>query len=231
MADETQSLEAERRTVLWGATGHAKVLRESLAISGFEVTALFDNNPNVPLPWPDACVWQGEAGFRDWLRGIRDAVWCLVAVGGHRGADRRRLQSLMVQSGLKPLIWVDPRANVAQDARLSAGSQVLMGACVGAEVRLGEAVIVNTRASVDHECELADGVHIAPGAVLCGLVRVGTDTMIGAGAVVLPRKTIGRGSIVGAGSVVTRDIPDGVVAYGNPARVVRRLPPDSEPRA
>lgn len=229
MSSERPEVEAERRVVLWGATGHAKSLRESLEHGGFVVAALFDNNPDVIPPWPGACLWHGEAGFRTWLHEVHDAVWCLAAIGGHRGRDRRRQQTLMVQAGLKPLTWVDPRANVAEDALLSVGSQVLMGACVGAEVRMGEAVVLNTGASVGHECELADGVHIAPGAVLCGLVRVGTDTMIGAGAVILPRKTIGRGSIVGAGSVVTRDIPDGVVAYGNPARVVRRLPPDPEP--
>ena len=52
--------------------------------------------------------------------------------------------------------------------------------------------------------------------------------MIGAGAIVLPRRTIGEGSIVGAGSIVTRDIPDHVVAFGQPARVVRRLNPPEE---
>jgi acetyltransferase-like isoleucine patch superfamily enzyme len=52
--------------------------------------------------------------------------------------------------------------------------------------------------------------------------------MIGAGAIILPRRTIGEGSIVGAGSIVTRDIPDRVVAFGQPARVVRRLNPPEE---
>ena len=69
---------------------------------------------------------------------------------------------------------------------------------------------------------LGAGVHLAPGAVLTGVVRVGDGALIGPNAVVLPRLTVGRGAIVGAGSVVTRDVPDGVVVYGNPARVQRR---------
>jgi acetyltransferase-like isoleucine patch superfamily enzyme len=76
---------------------------------------------------------------------------------------------------------------------------------------------------VDHECILADGVHIAPAATLCGLVTVGESTLIGAGATVLPRIHIGARSIVGAGAVVTRDLPDNVVASGNPARIIRAL--------
>ena len=52
-------------------------------------------------------------------------------------------------------------------------------------------------------------------------VRIGEDCWLGAGVVVLPGVTIGRGSVIGAGSVVTKDIPENVVAFGNPCRVVR----------
>lgn len=54
-------------------------------------------------------------------------------------------------------------------------------------------------------------------------VRIGEDCWLGAGVVVLPGVTIGRGSVIGAGSVVTKDIPENVVAFGNPCRVVRTV--------
>lgn len=46
---------------------------------------------------------------------------------------------------------------------------------------------------------------------------------LGGGVIVLPGVTIGRGSVIGAGSVVTRDIPNNVIAFGNPCRVARRI--------
>lgn len=52
-------------------------------------------------------------------------------------------------------------------------------------------------------------------------VRIGEDCWLGAGVIVLPGVTIGWGSVIGAGSVVTKDIPENVVAFGNPCRVVR----------
>lgn len=54
-------------------------------------------------------------------------------------------------------------------------------------------------------------------------VRIGENTWIGAGAVIVPGVTIGKNCVIGAGSVVTRDLPDSVVAVGNPCRVLREV--------
>jgi maltose O-acetyltransferase len=54
-------------------------------------------------------------------------------------------------------------------------------------------------------------------------VEVGSDVWVGGGAVICPGVKVGSKSVIGAGSVVTRDIPDGVFAAGNPCRVVREI--------
>lgn len=54
-------------------------------------------------------------------------------------------------------------------------------------------------------------------------VHIGKNVWLGAGVVVCPGVTIGDNSVIGAGSVVTKDIPDNVVAYGNPCRVAREI--------
>ena len=54
-------------------------------------------------------------------------------------------------------------------------------------------------------------------------VTIGADVWVGGAAVICPGVTIGSRSVIGAGSVVTRDIPDGVFAAGNPCRVIRQL--------
>ena len=83
-------------------------------------------------------------------------------------------------------------------------------------------MIINTGAQVDHDCAIANFVHIAPGATLCGNVAVGEGALIGAGAVILPGKRIGDWAIVGAGAVVTRDVPNFAVVAGNPAKVIKQ---------
>ena len=54
-------------------------------------------------------------------------------------------------------------------------------------------------------------------------VTIGSDVWVGGGAIILPGVTIGSRAVIGAGSVVTRDVPDGVFAAGNPCRVIREI--------
>ncbi len=104
--------------------------------------------------------------------------------------------------------------------------------CTGVVINPGPVVhdncIINTSASIDHDCVVGEHTHVCPGVRLAGNVRVGPRTMIGVGASVLPGVRIGEGCVIGAGAVVNRDLPDHVVAYGVPARVQRKLVLSSE---
>jgi maltose O-acetyltransferase len=59
-------------------------------------------------------------------------------------------------------------------------------------------------------------------------ITIGDNVWLGGGAIVCPGVTIGANTVVGAGSVVTKDLPPSVLAVGNPARVLRPLPPQAE---
>ena len=87
--------------------------------------------------------------------------------------------------------------------------------------RIGNNVIINTGAIVEHENIIEDSAHIGPGAVLAGKVTVKKETFIGIRVAVKEYITIGKNVTVGAGAVVLEDIPDNVVAVGIPAKIIK----------
>lgn len=205
--------------IFWGATGQARVLREALVGADAALVAIFDNR-QIASPFSDVSIFHGNAGLADWesaYNGERPVYAC-VAIGGNHGKDRLDLLLQLAHLGYEPLSVVHPRAFIASDAHLGKGCQVLAFGAVCAGANLGDAVIVNTKASIDHDCNIGNGVHVAPGATLAGEVVVGDFAFIGAGAIVLPCIRIGAGAIIGAGAVVTKDVAAGTTVTGNPAR-------------
>lgn len=205
--------------IIWGCAGHAKVLVSLIQSQGGEIVAFFDNS-EVSSFLSEVPIYFGQMGFQKWLKEAKKIsnVTGVVAIGGHRGTDRIKIQNIFRTAGVRLEPLVHHTAFVCNTTTLGEGSQVLAQALVAADSKVGEACIINHKASIDHECVLGDGVHIAPGATVCGCVTIGDNILIGAGSVVLPKLTIGSGSKIGAGAVVTNDVPSGSVIVGNPGR-------------
>jgi sugar O-acyltransferase (sialic acid O-acetyltransferase NeuD family) len=196
------------KVILQGGGEHAKVVLDCLLSQGIEVLALFDPK------------YTGEL-FGVSQRGVYDPAFApgakaIVAIGNNR--VRQRVAFITKHDFSNA---IHSSCIVSNHVALGEGIMILHGAIVQAQTKIGNHVIVNTAASVDHDCVLDDFVHVAPRAVLCGRVSVGEGTLIGAGAVILPGIRIGAWATVGAGAVVTKDVPDGAMVIGNPARVVR----------
>ena len=217
-------MENAKQFVLWGSSGHAKVLNEIIHSQNGSVVAVFDNNKDTISVLPGVPIYYGVSGFEKWVSGHSRplVIGGVLAIGGARGKERLELSMLFDSVGFSIPNIIHNSAAVSETATIGRGVQILANSVVSAGAFLGHVCIVNNSANVDHECFLGNGVHIAPGATLCGCVSVGDNTMIGAGAVVLPRICIGRNVIVGAGSVVTRNVPDNSIVAGNPAKLIRK---------
>jgi sugar O-acyltransferase (sialic acid O-acetyltransferase NeuD family) len=135
---------------------------------------------------------------------------CLRYVGEVAGLTREAFPRIM-----------HPRAYVAGSAQVSHGCLLEPGSVISTEARLGFGVTVKRNASVGHHATIGDFCDIGPGVCMASRVTVGRAVMIGVGAVIRDGITIGENTWIGMGSVVTKDIPAGVIAYGNPAVAVK----------
>lgn len=208
--------------IVWGGTGHARVIREALNPDQWRVIAIFDRR-EIPSPFEDVPLFAGSDGFSRWIQTqpVPVHMAACIAIGGADATGRLDVADLLLRRGFHLPVVVHRAGFLATTAICGEGSQILVQAAVCANTQLGRLVIVNTAASVDHDCVVGDGVHIAPGARLAGEVVVEQHAFIGTGAIVLPRVRIGAGAIIGAGAVVTKDVPPGSVVVGSPARPIR----------
>lgn len=112
-------------------------------------------------------------------------------------------------------------AQIAQTATVGEGTHINPLCVLAPFARVGKLVTLNRAVTVGHHTQIADFCTIAPNASIAGHCMVGKGTSIGIGAMVLDDIKIGENTVVGAGSIVTKNLPDNVVAYGNPAKIIR----------
>jgi len=218
----THKAQVREKIVVWGAGGHAKVVVEILRlVGGYEIVGFLDdiNRDRWGGEFCDARILGGS----ERLSALRAAGVENLALGV--GDCQARLK--MIRTGRRlgfsfPKI-IHPGAIVSAEATISEGTVVVAGAVINPGSKLGAAVVVNTSALVDHDCVIGDGAHICPGARLAGGVRIEEGAWVGLGAVIIERLSVGKGAYIGAGAVVLKNVPESVLAYGVPARIVRKL--------
>ena len=113
---------------------------------------------------------------------------------------------------------IHPSAVIGEEVSIGEGTVVMAGAVINPCTIIGDGCIVNTCASVDHDNNLEDFVHIAVGAHLCGTVCVGNKTWIGAGTVVSNNLSVCDDCTIGAGAVVVKNIEEKGTYVGVPAK-------------
>ncbi len=208
--------------VIWGASGHARVLAEIVGSSGaYELVGFVDdqNTQRVGQLIDGTKVLGGREAFEPLReRGVRH---CAIGVGDCRTRRRLGLDALAMGFDLPPLVHAS--AHVAASAALGAGTIVAAQAVVGVGARVGRLTVVNTAASVDHDVQVGEACHICPGVHLAGNVVLGEECWIGIGSCVIQSVRIGARSYLGAGCVVVDDLPADHLCLGHPARPVRGI--------
>ncbi len=195
---------------LYGAGGHAKVIVDILECCGIIIGGVFDKNP-MKRVW-DYPFFQFPGPFNT------NEDQLIISIG-----NNEIRMKLAIENNVSYYTAIHPKSIVSSHVSIGEGTVVMAGALINSDTFIGKHCIINSNASIDHDCTLSDFVHISPNATLSGGVKVGKAAHVGSGAVIIPGKTIGSNAVIGAGAVVIDDIPDNVVAVGNPAKIIKKI--------
>lgn len=211
--------------VVGGSGRHARVVLEAADLAGLPVSGVLSD----ALPTGEAFFGSHRVlGGLDHLQNRSFLYACRIHPGTGDRAARQSIVEMVQRQGGQLGTIIHPNGIVSPSAAIDAGAFVAAGAIVGVGAVLAEACLVNTGASIDHDCRLDAGVCVGPGARLAGNVLCEADVFIGLGACILQGLRVGRGAVVGAGAVVTRDVVAGSTVVGCPARPLRQRSSPSE---
>lgn len=212
-----------------GAGGHATVVADALLSNGQQVLGLIDKDPalhgqqrcGLPVLGGDDVLGQHSPAQLRLVNGIGSV--------GQRDDDlRQRVQRRLEGDGWQFVGVRHPKATVSKWAQVDPEAQLLAGCVVQAQARVGRGCIVNTAALVEHDAQLDEFVHVAPGAVVCGFCRIGAHSHVGANAVLRQGTVLPAHTVVGAGAVVVSSsvsqLAIGRTLVGNPARTLEISP-------
>lgn len=197
-----------KKVIVIGAGGHGKVAADIVGLSGDELIGFLDDKP------PESLKGFNIIGNTDDIGKWSDCCY-FVAVGN------AKIRKEIMNNNVTWYTAIHPTAVIANNVKIGEGSLFAANSVVNPGAKIGRGCIVNTAATVDHDCILEDFVHISPGVHLCGAVKVGSETWIGAGACVVNNIEICSGCIIGAGAVVVKNISIAGTYVGVPARKIK----------
>lgn len=199
------------------AGGHSKVLINILLDRNEQIIGIVDQDPakhgthvlGIPVIGDDKLV----------LTHAPDSVRLVNGLGSAQSLKpRHALFEKFHAAGYRFASVIHPAATLAREVTLGEGVQLMAGVTLQPGASIGADTIINTAATVDHDCHIGAHTHVAPGVVLCGGVHLGNEVHLGSGSTIIQNIRIGNGALVAAGSVVTCDLPDGSRVAGIPAK-------------
>tara|TARA_Y100001935_G_scaffold43804_1_gene35795 strand:+ start:107 stop:706 length:600 start_codon:yes stop_codon:yes gene_type:complete len=195
----------DKKIAIIGAGGHGKVVGEIASLNTYDTIHFFDDKAAEITNYPFTIINKInylEKNFENY-----DAFF--VAIGDNQ--IRCEKIKWLKHFNKKIVNLIHPKSTISKFSSLGVGCCVMANAVINPGVIIKEGVIINTSASIDHDCMLEDFVHISPNCSLSGNVRIGKLTHLGTGTSVHPGICIGKTVKTAVGSRILKDIFDNTI--------------------
>ncbi len=211
-----------KRVILIGASSQGRITLEILDSCGCEVIGFLDDNESLWGNYVNGKKVLG--GVDDAQKILRDECNFIISVGNNylrkKIFERLKLDLSLYHNA------IHSSSVILKSVSTGNGNMIFANTFIGTDATIGNHVIINNGVIVEHDCDIEDFVTLGSGCCMGGRVVICEGAFISVGVTLNPRVTIGANSRVGSGSVVVNDIPAGVLAYGVPARIIKKIEPD-----
>jgi len=119
---------------------------------------------------------------------------------------------------------IHPSVIIGNNVQLGTGIVVMAGVIINPMAKIGNHTFFATGSQIEHDCIIEDFASVSAGSILGGYVHIKRYSAITLNVTILDRLIIGENCVVGSGSLVLKDIPDNILAYGNPCKNIRYRP-------
>ena len=202
------------KLVIIGASGHGKVIADIAKLNGYQEIIFLDDDITKTKNGKYDVVGTGKD-----IDKYLDQYDYFVAIGNN--SIRKQITEKLEDKKIIQPVLIHPAATVDETAKISSGTVVMANAVINADVCVKKGCIINTAASVDHDCKLENYVHLSPGVHIAGTVNIGANTWVATGVSIINNLNICNDSIIGAGAVVVKDIKEQGTYIGVPARRIK----------
>jgi sugar O-acyltransferase (sialic acid O-acetyltransferase NeuD family) len=175
------------------------------------------NNLNLPI----LNTFEHDRFNIEVLDNINMDDYDLMTLGVYQPLHKRKIVETLNPDINKFMSIIHDGLDISYMSKLGRGLLINSKVSIAAHTTIGDFVSINRHVSIGHHTNIGNYCSINPGTNIAGNVIIGEGTTIGMGTNILHTVKIGKNSIIGAGSVVTKDIPDNVIAYGSPCKIIR----------
>ncbi|NQT26939.1 acetyltransferase [candidate division KSB1 bacterium] len=208
----------DRQIVIFGASGHGRVVLDILRSSQVKVFGFLDSDSKKHGKKVDGIEILGDITCVSKLIKQGNLIF-VVAIGDN--VARKNFYLKIKKLGGSIGNAIHSSAIIAKQVKLGEGIVIASGVIICTNNQIGDNVIINSGAIVEHDGIIGKHVHVAPGVTLAGGVRIKDGAFIGIGSTIIQYKTIGKNVLIGAGSVIIDNIPNNVTVVGVPGKIIK----------
>ena len=218
----------DKKYIIFGAGTFMSDVFDLIHRNNGRVYKIYQNVPeklhelDMPLPERIAALGYDVEVF-DSLDPFEPEADCRYVVGTISVHKYALIEELKTKFNLTFDVLIDPSVHISSNVTIGEGVIINPGCVIAPNVTLDDFCVINRSASIGHEVKIGKYSRIGPCTAIASATIVGDKCGLGIRTTVFDRVRIGDWTTVGAGSLVNKDIPERVIAYGSPAKVIRSI--------